>query len=497
MGIGLVCLPGLEAAVAAGRAYLAWVEIEPQVSWLPDRGVESILQSGPVLAAGRCEIPILLHSVSAPVGGTVPPPQDQVELLARLVIEFGCPWISEHLSILRIPDAEGPVSTGVLLAPPQTTAAVDVAATNIAYLREGVGVPVAFETGVNYLKPRAGEIADGPFFRAVAEAADCGILLDLHNLWCNEQNGRQSAQEVIAALPIERVWEIHVAGGYWRDGHYLDAHSGPTDDPVLDLLAAVVPTLPNLQAVVFEVSPDRIGPSRLTIKRIVEHVNELVSIVEGALTTADEHRELNNTGPIERPLTTLSTRSPDIGTAPGYEEFRNWEQAMGRLVLGRDIRGGLAETLLADAGQRVWRHIAQASRRGQLAGVLPHTVRLLILTFGEAEILKVLDDVWTRTPPAETSAQEMEKLAPHLRTAWGEVPFFTDVLNYELALHRCALRPDMEHAIEFPYDPAQIFGAIAAGALPEHPEPAPHVIVLPARVAVAPVPTHRQTRTGG
>lgn len=469
--------------MAAGQAHLAWVEIEPQVSWLPDRGVQSVLQSGPVLAAGDYEIPVLLHSVSAPVGGTVPPPQDQVELLARLVAEFGCPWISEHLSILRIPDAEGPVSTGVLLAPPQTTSAVDVAAKNIAYLRQSVGVPVAFETGVNYLKPRAGEIPDGLFFQAVAEAADCGILLDLHNLWCNEQNGRQAVRDVIAALPIERIWEIHVAGGYWRNGHYLDAHSGPATDPILDLLAAVVPTLPSLRAVVFEVSPDRIGPNRLTIKRIVEHLGELASIVEGALTAADEHRELKNPEPIERPSTSLLTRSPGIDPSLAHDEFLHWEQAMGRLALGRDVRGEIAETLLADAGQQVWRDIALASRRGQLAGMLPYTVRLLLLTFGEAEVLKVLDDIWTRTPPAESSAQEMEQLAPHLRTAWSEVPFFTDVLDYELALHRCALRPDLKHAIEFRYDPAKIFGAIAAGILPEHPELTPHVIVIPARSA--------------
>ena len=61
---------------------------------------------------------------------------------------------------------------------------------------------------------------------AVAECADCGILLDLHNLFANGVNGRQSVEEFIAQLPLERVWEIHVAGGVELDGYWLDAHSG-------------------------------------------------------------------------------------------------------------------------------------------------------------------------------------------------------------------------------------------------------------------------------
>ena len=407
--VGLICLPGLEAAVTAGRDELQWVEIEPQVSWRPDRGVDSVLRSGPVTVARELGLPILVHSVSAPVGGTVAPPRAQVDLLAALVAELECPWISEHLSILRIPDGGDPAFTGVLLAPPQTDAAVDVAAANIGYLRCGVGVPVAFETGVNYLRPRAGELSDGSYFRAVAEAADCGILLDLHNLWCNEQNGRQPAREVIGELALERVWEIHVAAGYRRDGYYLDAHSGPTDQPVLDLLAAVVPTLPNLRVVVFEVSPDRVGPGMLTHDDIVEHLGALASIVgEPGF-------------------------SPDRAARSGLDDVQRWEQSLGGLTLGHPVTGELAESLSADPGHRVWRDIALASRRGQLAGLLPLTVRLLLDSVGEAAVLERLGEIWACTPPAETSAAEIHALAPLLRAAWSStVPLLDDVLDVEL-----------------------------------------------------------------
>jgi uncharacterized protein (UPF0276 family) len=481
IGIGLVCLPGLEPAVVEGRDRLDWVEIEPQVSWLPECGVESVLQSGPARVARNSGLPILLHSVGAPVGGSIPPPQDQVDLLASLVEEFGCPWISEHLSILRIPSRGSPVSTGALLAPPQTEAAVDIAATNINGLSEGVGVPVAFETGVNYLRPRGGEIPDGLFFRAVAEAADCGILLDLHNLWCNEQNGRQPVQEVLATLPLERVWEIHVAGGYWQDGYYLDAHSGLAADPVLNLLAEVITKTPQARAVVFEVSPDRIGRDSLTVERIVEHLSTLADVIAEAPESADERPvHVIKTMP---PVTVVTARPAAPPPPLAFGEFQRWEQVLGGLVLGQDVRGALVEDLRADTGHQVWRTMATASRRGQLAGALPFTVRLLVLTLGEAELLRVLGDLWQRMPPAPTSWQEIQQLVPHLRLHWGDVPCFAEVLDYELALHRCALRRDLEQAIEFPYDPAEIFGAVAAGRLPVNPKPNPHVIVIPPRDA--------------
>ena len=465
VGICLVCLPGMEPAVSAAREQLGWIEIEPQVSWVPELGVGSVLRSGPVRAARECGVGVLVHSVSAPVGGTVPPGADQVALLAELAAEFECPWVSEHLSILRIPGETGPVTTGVLLAPPQTAAGVEVAAANIAGLRRGVGVPIAFETGVNYLRPRPGELDDGEFFAAVARAADCGILLDLHNLWCNEQNGRQPAAEVLASLPLERVWEIHVAAGYWRQGHYLDAHSGPAERPVLDLLRAVLPRTPRLRAVTFEVSPDRLAAG-LTIDQVVGQLAELAMIVGPRAAPEPDHGRPAATGP-----TAGTDAVADVGA---------WEQALGGLALGRAARGALVESIRADPGHRVWCDIALASRRGQLAGLLPLSVTLLRLTVGEADLLAQLDALWARSAPEENAAAETARVAALLRDRYRAVDFLSDVLDYELALRHCVWEPDREHSIEFGYDPAEVIGALEAGRLPDRPARRPHVIVVPA-----------------
>ena len=73
------------------------------------------------------------------------------------------------------------------------------------------------------------------------------ILLDLHNLLADQRNGRQPVEEVLSELPLDRVLEIHVAGGFELDGYYLDAHVGGPDVELLALLNGVIARLPNIR----------------------------------------------------------------------------------------------------------------------------------------------------------------------------------------------------------------------------------------------------------
>ena len=144
------------------------------------------------------------------------------------------------------------------MPPLQTEAGARLAARNITRRAAALGKPFAFETGVNYFAPRPCEMPDGEFFRTIAEAADCGILLDLTNLWANHKNGRADIHDVLACLPLERVWEVHLAGLEFAHGHWLDAHSNAVDDELVEIASDVVADLPNLGAIIFEIAPDRV-----------------------------------------------------------------------------------------------------------------------------------------------------------------------------------------------------------------------------------------------
>src|SRR5262249_26987582 len=135
--------------------------------------------------------PMLAHSVAIPVGGTVPAPGDELWNLSATCRELSSPWVSEHLSFNRIDDESGEWQSGFLLPPRHTMMGVEAAIGSVRALSTRLIVPLAIETGVNYLRPRSDELPDGEFVARVAEGADCGILLDLHNVWTNARNGRQ------------------------------------------------------------------------------------------------------------------------------------------------------------------------------------------------------------------------------------------------------------------------------------------------------------------
>ena len=117
---------------------------------------------------------------------------------------------------------------------------------------------------------------DGDYFSAIATTADCGILLDLHNLWANERNGRQPVVEVLSRLPLDRVWEIHLAAGMSLHDYWLDAHSGLVDDALMQLVEQTVTQLPNLGAIIYEILPQYIA--EIGLERIHRQLEDIAAL---------------------------------------------------------------------------------------------------------------------------------------------------------------------------------------------------------------------------
>ena len=255
LGVGLVLWRETAFLLDRCASAVDAIEIEPEAFWLPtpDGGFRYDADAFAPLKA--IALPKLVHSVSFPVGGTASPDARGLALLRKIVETLDAPWASMHMSFNQRADSHDRTHAGFLLPPLQSDEGVALAARNLRTAANALGVPIAFETGVNYLRPTPGEMHDGAFVAAIASAADCGILLDLHNIWVNARNGRQSVEDFLAEIPLERVWEIHVAGGECQDGYWLDAHSRLATREILDLTAQVVRRLPNLKAIIFEMLP--------------------------------------------------------------------------------------------------------------------------------------------------------------------------------------------------------------------------------------------------
>jgi len=74
----------------------------------------------------------------------------------------------------------------------------------------------------------------------VVEAAACGILLDVNNIYVSSQNHGFNALEYVNSVPAERVAQIHIAGHSKFEKYILDTHDHPVLDPVWRLYARAI-----------------------------------------------------------------------------------------------------------------------------------------------------------------------------------------------------------------------------------------------------------------
>lgn len=454
LGVGLIFVKELLPLLQAGDEAVSVIEVEPQTLWRLSRanGRDEYAPNYDLYQAlAELPQPKLLHSVGVPVGSSRPLDREQAERLREFVSLFHPAWGSEHLSFNAFAAGDGWAAAGFLLPPRQCAESVAVAAARLHALREDLGIPIAFETGVNYLQPRAEEMPDGEFFAAVAHAADCGILLDLHNLWTNELNGRAPARDVLARLPLDRVWEVHLAGGMPLGRRWLDAHSDGVPEPVLDLAAEWIPKLPNLGGLVFEIMGEHVARLGLDgVARQVERMHALWML-------RPDVRAIHLARP-EHEVPAADSRS--IGVA------REWERALGGLVIGREPGEAPAGRLRADPGIPLFRQLVYDARAAFVSEGLRYTTTLLLCACGSASVRELLVEFMGTRPPELFVGAEADAFARFLRAKALPVPYLNEVLAFEHALVRASLY-DESATVEFAHEPTALFECLDQGRLPD------------------------------
>jgi len=459
LGVGLVYWSEL-ATLFEDADLVGVLELEPQTLWEKVGGPHGLAyRVNDELLRGVAQLPQakLLHGIGQPVGGTVDDPLDYVRPLRQAVDLLDPEWVSEHLSFNRV-RREGRVEeAGFLLPPRQSRAGASVAARNIARIAQALERPFAFETGVNYLRSRSDELDDGAFFGLVAAEAQCGILLDLHNLWCNERNGRQSVSDALAQVPLNRVWEVHLAGGMEFDGYWLDAHSDAVPLPVMELAAATIPRLPNLGAIMFEVLPQHLARIGIDgVRRQLEAIHDLWSL-------RPQRRA------VIQPASAM--RDPKASAACGkdeVEEIASWELALLRAVRGGGNSCGAFTGLRSDPGVRVLRQLIGDARRSSIARALRYTTILLLGGLGVGQTRALLDAYFNQEPPDPFAAIEADHFASYLRTRQemlANIPNLEEVLAFEHALIRATLFGTSTE-LTWTIDPTALFDALDEGRPP-------------------------------
>ena len=166
--------------------------------------------------------PVIQHGVSLGIGGPEPLDRDYLERLKALVRRVKPAWLSDHFCWC----GAGGAHLHDLLPLPYTPAAVAHVAERVGRVQDRLGRRIALENVSSYAAFTADSMPEWEFLAAVAESADCGILLDVNNVYVSAHNHGFAAERYIDAVPAERVFQIHLAGhstGGVLIGHLLNA----------------------------------------------------------------------------------------------------------------------------------------------------------------------------------------------------------------------------------------------------------------------------------
>jgi uncharacterized protein (UPF0276 family) len=182
----------------------------------------------------RDAYPLVMHGVSLDLLGPTSFDSRHLASLRDLAAALDACFITDHLAWC----ASGGLSHHDLLPVPCAHDLVAYAASRIRLVQGVIGRPFGVENVSSYLELEPREMPEWEMLRRIAEEADCGILLDVNNVYVSAHNHGFDPREYLAAVPWDRVLCVHLAGHEPRpDGLLHDTHDRAIDDRVLALYA--------------------------------------------------------------------------------------------------------------------------------------------------------------------------------------------------------------------------------------------------------------------
>jgi uncharacterized protein len=207
------------------------VKTRPAMDWFEIISENFLVDGGPPraqLANLAANYRLIPHGVSMAIGSDEPCSADYLVRLQALVSQLNPPWFSDHLCWGRVDGLD----LHDLLPLPMTKNVVHHVVEKIRRIQDLFGRPFAIENVSSYLTYKESEMPEWAFVSEIAEAADCGLLFDVNNVFVNAYNHGLNAETYIDSIPHDRVVQIHLAGHSDEGSYLLDTHAAPVCDPV-------------------------------------------------------------------------------------------------------------------------------------------------------------------------------------------------------------------------------------------------------------------------
>jgi len=204
---------------------------QPSVDWfeiISENYMDSQGRPRHVLRQIAERYPVVMHGVSMSIGSTDPLDRDYLRKLKRLASEVKAHWVSDHLCWTGVAGR----NTHDLLPIPFNEATLQHIVERIRIVQDILERPLVLENPSSYVTFAASTMSEWEFLTRMAEEADCGLLLDVNNVYVSSVNHDFDPVEFIENVPHQRVVQCHLAGHTNMGEYCIDTHDGRVIDPV-------------------------------------------------------------------------------------------------------------------------------------------------------------------------------------------------------------------------------------------------------------------------
>ncbi len=207
---------------------------QPAVDWF-EAISENFMDSGgrprAVIRAVAERYPVVLHGVSLSIGSTDALNRDYLARLKRIADEVRPAWISDHLCWTGV----GGLNSHDLLPMPLTEESLAHVTERVRQVQEVLERPLILENPSTYVRFVQSTMEEPEFLRRLGDATDCGLLLDVNNVFVSCFNTGADPVAYLDAFPCERVVQMHLAGHQQHGSHIIDTHDRPVRAEVWEL----------------------------------------------------------------------------------------------------------------------------------------------------------------------------------------------------------------------------------------------------------------------
>lgn len=214
-------------AILADQAPIDWLEVISENYLVPGGRPLHYLDRF------RERYPLVMHGVSLSIGSTDPLDRDYLKSLRALADRVQPAWVSDHLCWTGV---DG-VNLHDLMPLPYTDEAIRHVVQRVREVQDFLGRRIVLENVSSYVSYTHSQVPEWEFISAIADAADCLILLDLNNIHVSSINHGFDARRYLDGVPAQRVQQFHLAGHETGGRLLIDTHDAEVADAVWQLYA--------------------------------------------------------------------------------------------------------------------------------------------------------------------------------------------------------------------------------------------------------------------